>query len=108
MSVKSAIRMVLAKRGMSQVELSRLWNGSPQAISNKFSRNTWTAADLVKIARLTDCQLMFVFPDGQQVLIAEDDPPTKKDKPPAKKAIRPPRPKSPRIYYTRSSISNPR
>ena len=75
MSVSSAIRMAVAKKGMNQATLAKSWGVSAQAINNKFYRDSWSAEDLQKVADITGGRLMFVYPDGQQILIeppAED------------------------------------
>lgn len=74
MSVSSAIRMAVAKKGMNQATLAKSWGVSAQAINNKFYRDSWSAEDLLKVADITGGKLMLVYPDGQQILIMPDEP----------------------------------
>ncbi len=69
MSVSDSVRMAITKAGISQTELAKLWGTSPQAIYNKLNLERWSAADLVRIAQITGGKLMFVYPDGQEILI---------------------------------------
>lgn len=73
MSVSNAVRMAIAKKGMSQTSLSKVWGISTQAINNKFYRDSWSAEDLQRVADITGGRLMFVYPDGQQILILPDE-----------------------------------
>lgn len=72
MSANSAVSMALAKCGKRQRDLADPWGVSKSAISNKFYRDSWSASDLVKVAEILGCKLMFVFPDGQQIYINDD------------------------------------
>ena len=69
MSVSDAVRMSLKKARKSQLDLSRLWGNTPQAMSNKFRLERWTGAELARIAAFTGGKLAFIYPDGQQILI---------------------------------------
>ena len=46
---------------------------TPQARSNKLSRDRWSARDLAKAAALCGAKLAFVLPDGSQLIIAPDE-----------------------------------
>ena len=69
MSASDAVRMAIAKAGIKQNELSKIWGTSPQAIYNKLNLERWTARDLAQIAKITGGKLAFVYPDGQEILI---------------------------------------
>ena len=69
MSASDAVRMAIAKAGIKQTELSKIWGTSPQAIYNKLNLERWTARDLAQIAKITGGKLAFVYPDGQEILI---------------------------------------
>lgn len=75
MSANTAVSQALAKKGMRQVDLAKFWGVSKAAISNKFYRNSWSADDLIKAANILGCKLMFVYPDGQQIYIENDQEP---------------------------------
>ena len=62
--------MALRKAKRQQGELAEAWGySSKQAIGNKFSRNSWSANDLAKIAEFTGGKLLIRYPDGQEILI---------------------------------------
>ena len=73
MTVSTAISMALAKCGMSRANLAVYMGMTPSALGNKTSRQSWTAKDLVAVARATGAQLHFVYPDGQVIIIDEED-----------------------------------
>ncbi len=90
MSASDAVRMAIAKAGIKQTELSKIWGTSPQAIYNKLNLERWTARDLAQIAKITGGKLAFVYPDGQQILIQaqeaeEAEKPEEPEKPKAAK-----------------------
>ena len=75
-SVSNVVRMAAMKKGMNQARLAEAWGASRQAINNKFSRDSWSAEDLMKVAEITGGKLAFIYPDGQQLLILPDEPET--------------------------------
>ena len=79
MSVSNTVKGLLAFRGRKQIDLATHFGMSKQTMSNKFARNSWFAADLVKVANFCGCKLAFVLPDGQQIIIEDDGGEIKKD-----------------------------
>ena len=73
MSIKNAVRMALSKKGLNQADMAKAWGISPQAVNNKFYRDSWSAADLMKVAEITGGRLEFVYPDGQTIFILPDE-----------------------------------
>ena len=73
MSVSNKVRMALARKGMNQVSLAKVWGVTTQAINNKFYRDSWSAEDLMKVAEHTGGKLAFLYPDGQQILIIPEE-----------------------------------
>ena len=73
MSVSDTVRMALAKKGMNQGELAEAWGSTRQGINNKFSRDSWSGDDLMKLARITGGKLALLYPDGQQLLFLPDE-----------------------------------
>lgn len=56
------IRIMLVKRGnMSEAELARKLNVSPQNLNNKMKRDNFTEADLRKIAEALNCEFEMGF-----------------------------------------------
>ncbi len=73
--VTDTVRMALAKNGQKMKYLDDHWfegRTSPNVIYNKSMRDSWSARDLIKVARLTGSKLALVFPDGQQIFFDPD------------------------------------
>lgn len=65
--VSSKIKSLLAARGKKQTDLvSVLGVSSRQVISNKFCRNSWTAAELIKICDYLGCEI-FIDNNGDRI-----------------------------------------
>ena len=43
---------------------------TPQAMSNKLRRASWSAHDLAKAAEICGARLAFILPDGSQLILA--------------------------------------
>lgn len=69
MSVTEKVKALLALSGKKQVELAKEFDMSPQTMSNKMARGSWSAADLAKVAAFCGCELAFVFPNGEKIII---------------------------------------
>ena len=72
MSISNSVRMALNKAGKKQIDLAGLYGCSKQAMSTKFSRESWFGKDLDKVAKFTGGRLAFVYPDGQVIYIEVD------------------------------------
>lgn len=81
MAVSKAVRMALKRAGLQNGDLARLWGYTTNAVSNKFAWERWTGKELSDVAELTGGQLAFIYPDGTQITIPQED--QKKEKSPA-------------------------
>lgn len=62
MALSDRIRILLIKRGnISEAELARKLNVSPQNLNNKMKRDNFTEKDLQAIAEVLDCSLNINF-----------------------------------------------
>lgn len=62
MSMTEKIRILLVKRGnMSEAELARRINTTPQNLNNKMKRDNFTESDLRKISDALQCELTISF-----------------------------------------------
>ena len=62
MALAEKIRILLVKRGnISEAELARRMELSPQNLHNKMQRDNFTENDLVEIAKALDCTLSVNF-----------------------------------------------
>ena len=74
MSVTECVWMALRKANRQQGEMAEAWGfSSRQAMNNKFSRGSWSANDLAKVAEFTGGKLVIVYPDGQEILIPPEE-----------------------------------
>lgn len=67
MAVSSKIKALLQLSGKDHAGLAAHLGISGQALSNKFYRDSFSAADLIKIAEYTECPLAFLSKDGNQI-----------------------------------------
>ena len=81
MSITDCVWMALKKSNHNQIDLMKEWGiASRQAISNKFSRGSWSANELANLAEFTGGQLKIVYPDGIEILIRPESKPTLRGK----------------------------
>ena len=73
MSVSKKVRAVLTLSSRKQQDFAEYLGVSKQATSGKFSRDTFTAADLIKVADLCGCTLEFRLPDGTVIPFEKSD-----------------------------------
>lgn len=66
MNLSNEIKSLLELKGMKKIELQRVLNlAHPQTMSTKFSRNSWSAEDLAKVANFLDGQLILKVADRE-------------------------------------------
>lgn len=67
--VSEKIRLICAKLNISQAELARRCGTSPQNLSAKMKRDSFTLSELSRIAEILDIKmtLTFLFADGTEI-----------------------------------------
>lgn len=73
MSISQKIKSALKLGNKKQIELAEYMGMTKQTLGNKFSRDSWTASDLIKVAELTGSKIAFTFPDESQVLFTIEE-----------------------------------
>ena len=73
MSIANKIRALMKLRGYKTKDLADAMGCTSASVSNKMSRDSFTAADLIKIAEVLDCTLSFTLPDGTEIRLTADD-----------------------------------
>lgn len=63
MDIKEYIKLCCVKRNISNAELARLTNQTPQNFNQKMQRNSFQTAELEKIANALDSDLQVEFID---------------------------------------------
>lgn len=77
MALSDRIKGTIAMVGKQQQELAQHFGMSKQVMSNKFSRNSWSGKDLVKVADFVGGQLAIILPDGQKIILDDELPDAK-------------------------------
>ena len=69
MTIEQKIKMALSYSGMSQSELARRLETSPQNLHQKIKRNSLTKEEMEQIAEVVggSWRAEFVFPDGTTI-----------------------------------------
>ena len=73
MAVSSKIKALIKLKGKENVGLAKYLEISNQALSNKLYRDSFSAADLIKISAFLGCDLAFIVDDAQKIVLVEDD-----------------------------------
>lgn len=74
MSISKRIKALLSICGKKQSDLAAPLNmNSKQSLSNKFTNERWSAADLVEIADYCGCEIAFIAPDGTKISLTKED-----------------------------------
>lgn len=73
MSVSNKIRALLNLTGHKPADLSECLEKSVQSVRNKFSQDSFSIADLLKICDFLNCKMSIRTQDGQTILFTIDD-----------------------------------
>lgn len=73
MAVSDKIKAVMSIRGKKNIELAAFLGLTPQSMQNKFSRGSFSAEDLIKIADFLDSTLEFSIDDKQKIIFDSSD-----------------------------------
>lgn len=73
MSVNNKIRALLNIKNKKTQDLSECLGISVQAVRNKFTRNSFSADDLIKIASYLECDLAFIIDENQRISLDMSD-----------------------------------
>jgi len=77
-TVSQRVKQALVGCGKKQIELADHFGISRQAMSNKFSRDSWSADELARVAAFVGGNLVIEMPDGQRIVV---DPPKTEEGP---------------------------
>ncbi len=72
MSITSKIKGLLQLKNLEHAKLAEFLNISPQSLSNKFFRGSFSSEDLIKIAEFTKCELAF-FDKNLKITLDKND-----------------------------------
>lgn len=73
MWIDGQIKKLCVSNNISLAELARRLNKSPQALSQKIARGSFSVEDLEEIAMVTDCKLecFFLMKNGEKIVITK-------------------------------------
>lgn len=72
MSVTSKIRALMSLQGKDHAAVAAALGISKQALSNKFTRDSFSAEDLIIISEALGCSLVFMAGETKIALTADD------------------------------------
>lgn len=76
--ITRTVKAIAALAGLNRAQLAQaLGVGNAQAISNKYTRGSFNARDLIKIAAACGCRLAFVDASGRVVVAFDSSDATK-------------------------------
>lgn len=69
MNISEQIRVLCARKNISQAELARLTNQSPQNLSSKMKRESFTINELTQIAEAVGVEFehKFILENGEKI-----------------------------------------
>ena len=73
MGISDKIKALLKIKGKKMNELAEYLGMGKQSLSNKFSRSSFSAEDLIKISTFLDCTLAFEIDEKQKSILDESD-----------------------------------
>lgn len=73
MAISQKINAILQLKGKKKTELAKYLGMNSQSLSNKFSRNSFSAGDLIKIANFLDCSLALEIDNKQKIIFEMSD-----------------------------------
>ena len=73
MGVSDKIKALLKIKGRRMNELADYFGIGRQSLSNKFSRGSFSAEDLIKISDFLGCTLAFEIDDVQKTILDKTD-----------------------------------
>lgn len=73
MSVSEKIKALLAIKGKKNIDLANYLHISNQSLSNKFSRGSFSADDLINISNFLGCSLEFKISENQSITLDKSD-----------------------------------
>jgi transcriptional regulator with XRE-family HTH domain len=74
LNITNKIKALLRMRGKKNKDLAEyLGLATPQALTNKFNRGSFSAEDLIKIAAFVDCEIAFILSDTQKISLDLSD-----------------------------------
>lgn len=71
--VSDKIRQVMKEKGVKVNQLADYMGVKPQSVTNKFSRDSWSAQDLISVFDFLGCQLSVEYKPDTKIVFSMDD-----------------------------------
>jgi len=73
MAISNKVKAVLELSLKKQQDLAAHFGMTKQTMSNKFARDSWSGKDLVSVAEFVGGRLVIELPDGQRIVIKDEE-----------------------------------
>lgn len=71
--ITDKIKTIMKNKGVSNIQLANHLNMSPQSLSNKFYRDSFSVQDLIEILNFLECKLIIVPKPDVEIILSLDD-----------------------------------
>lgn len=71
--IASKIKSIMKDKHITNVQLAKHLGMSPQSLSNKFYRDSFSSQDLITILDYLDCELVILSKPDMRVILSLDD-----------------------------------
>lgn len=73
MSITDKVKAAMTMKGKKNSDLAEYLGITSQSLSNKFNRGSFSAEDLIKIAKFTESKLLLEFDESNKISFSIDD-----------------------------------
>ena len=73
MTISNKLKGLIKIKGYNTADVAKRLNMSAASLNNKFTRDTFTADDLVGITACLGCELAIIIDDKQKLTLDESD-----------------------------------
>lgn len=71
--VSEKIKSIMKEKHITNIALAEHLNITPQSLSNKFYRDSWSAQDLISVLDFLDCQLVIETKPYNKIILTLED-----------------------------------
>jgi transcriptional regulator with XRE-family HTH domain len=71
--ITDKIKLIMKNKGVTNIQLANHLNMSPQSLSNKFYRDSFSVQDLIEILDFLECKLVIVPKPNIEIVLSLDD-----------------------------------
>lgn len=71
--VSDKIKQIMKEKGVKVNQLAKYMGVKPQSVTNKFSRDSWSAQDLISVLDFLGCQLTVEYKPDTKITFTMSD-----------------------------------